>query len=325
MKIQKLRPIYISNSLPQALHHYEEALTGTLEDLGLTWEHLETPSIEVGQNAVSRIAMAVRTVFAYASTLRRSRGTVIALWPGLGFLECLAWLPASMKHRVIVIIHDPIPIRRQFGYSAGARSIGRFASLNPRLTLLTHTRLAHHDLSSALGRDSVVVPHPVGRIREVPSSVGAPPTVRVLGQFKPSRDLQPLVEIGRALTSTAQLEICGRGWPEVDGWKVDPGFLSESDFDDRLRTSDCVVIPYARFYQSGVAVRCLELGVPIVGPAHEHLVELYGADWPGLVGPDGDWVAATKAVLTSDTSEVARKAHETRRILNAQWGQVLGL
>jgi hypothetical protein len=106
----------------------------------------------------------------------------------------------------------------------------------------------------------------------------------VCGQYKPARDLELLVSLAPELRSRGyRLVVAGRGWPKIAGCEVDDRFLSENDLDQRIAASAAVLIPYSHFYQSGIAVRALELGVPVLGPRHPFLMDLFGTQWPGLI------------------------------------------
>src|SRR4051794_30593323 len=121
----------------------------------------------------------------------------------------------------------------------------------------------------------------------------------------------------------ATLEVKGRGWPPVPGWHVDDRFLTESEFDAAIASASCVVLPYARFYQSGVAVRCLELGTPVVAPPGEQISSLFGNEWPGLVHGDSDWTKATARALSVPRSEVLQLRDLELGRCVTEWRQIL--
>ena len=75
------------------------------------------------------------------------------------------------------------------------------------------------------------------------------------------------------------------------------GFLTEEALDAALADAAVVLIPYSHFFQSGIAVRAVELGVPVAGPRHPFLADLLGGDWPGLVAGDdaASWTGAAVA------------------------------
>jgi hypothetical protein len=142
--------------------------------------------------------------------------------------------------------------------------------------------------------EPAVLPHPI-MPRTPPEPRTTSEIVLVCGQYKPARDLVLLKHIGGTLRDRGLRPVIrGRGWPEVRGWDVQEGFLSEPALDASLAESAAVLIPYSHFYQSGVAVRAVELGVPVAGPQHPFLIDLLGPDWPGLVGTGGpdQWVDA---------------------------------
>lgn len=316
------RIAYLVNPLPSTLNHYEEAMRVLLAEAGVTTEVVPCPSVEVGSSGKSKVTLAIASAWSRAKLLARPKGVVIGLWPALGLFECLLYLPASVRHEVLLIVHDPIPIRAQFGYSRVAKLVARLCThLSPQLRLVTHTEIAAIDLHDSFGCQSLRLPHPLAQVikaNELPLR-NADRVVRVLGQYKPTRSLEPLLVLGREQWAGIRFEILGRGWPQVEGWSVVDDFLEEDEFDRRIRTASCVVIPYARFYQSGVAARCAELGVPIAGPRHEHLEELYGRDWPGLVSEDDDWSNAVMAALKSDRHDITRDMTQRRSELHGQW------
>ncbi|GCE36401.1 hypothetical protein Rhow_001767 [Rhodococcus wratislaviensis] len=109
----------------------------------------------------------------------------------------------------------------------------------------------------------------------------------------------------------------------MPGWKLVDHFIPEDEFETAVQTSDCVVIPYDSFFQSGVAARCLELGVRVVAPLHEHIVELFGADWPGIVRNESDWLAAIQRALTVDSVEIRARRDSVRREIQRAWSGAL--
>jgi glycosyltransferase involved in cell wall biosynthesis len=151
------------------------------------------------------------------------------------------------------------------------------------------------------------------------------PIVRVVGQYKPDRDIEALAAIGRALDGKAILEVHGRNWPEIDGWTVVPGFVSEERLSELMAESSAVVIPYKNFFQSGIAIRALELGVPFVGPRDSVLADMVGADSRLLVdGGKQSWVRAVENALRSDQRDVLAAGMRWRSINVAAWKEWAG-
>jgi glycosyltransferase involved in cell wall biosynthesis len=134
--------------------------------------------------------------------------------------------------------------------------------------------------------------------------------VLVLGQFKPARDLEVMATIGPPLRAAGFLPVvAGRGWPEVAGWDVIDEFLSEADFVRLLTSSAAVLIPYAHYYQSGVALRALEHGTPVVGRATGFLEGVLGSNFSGAVEVWDDpssWIAAVVRAVGGVADQLQR-------------------
>jgi hypothetical protein len=316
--------VHVVNPLPLALAHYEAALIDNLVAAGADIRRVETTSMEVAAGGATNKALSiVRSVAERCGFLRARRGLVVCLWPGFGLLEPLTWILAMLKHDVVVVYHDPVPIRRQAGYS---RTAQRFFTVcvrrMARFHVVVHTELARTDMANINGVQAALAYHPI-----LPRDVTRPPTstpgpVTVLGQFKPERTLKPLEDIAALQERRPSgLLIRGRGWPKVPGWEVDDTFLTEQEFDASIDLAVCVIVPYARFYQSGVATRCLEGGTPVVAPRHEHIEWLFGTDWPGLVDDD-DWAAALDRVLER-AIELGGRSASVRLEAVDSWAQLV--
>lgn len=297
--------VLLVNPLPAALAHYETVLRSTLREADCEVEVTNATSIEVAGGSVERfwrlLRLGIERLF-----LRPSADIVVVLWPALGFLDVLTWLIASRRAPVCVVMHDPVPLRPQVGLSPRARRLAKFLVRRSRVTFLFHTNLAAQEFSDR-AEDVRLVLHPAKPARHQASDG----TLRILGQFKPARDLDSV----RALTSAAgPRQIMGRGWPEIDGWDRTDEFLSEMALNKALASARSIAIPYSAFFQSGIAARAFELGVPVVSLRHEHIAEMYGDDWVGFV-TDGDWRAAEEraaqvprelvAAMTQRYSELA--------------------
>ena len=81
-----------------------------------------------------------------------------------------------------------------------------------------------------------------------------------------------------------------------------------------------MLIPYSHFYQSGVAVRALELGVPVIGPRHPFLIDLLGPDSPGFVdaGNPARWADAIVRA-SARVPELQERALLLRERCEAAW------
>jgi hypothetical protein len=233
----------------------------------------------------------------------------------------------ARHNSVYIVLHDPSPLRRAYGQSLWARKLFKAVTDRWSIRVLYHTAQAQRVGVRDNGVSGLVVPHPV---RLETSSTDAPrggitsrPVIRVLGQYKHTRSLAALTTIADHAADSCDLAIHGRGWPDVPGWAVVNGFVPEHEFAALVETSDCVVIPYDMFFQSGVAVRCLEAEVPVVAPHHEHIAQLYGDEWPGTVRDASDWYNALVRALAVDADHLRSRRLGVTQHIRSAWDEVL--
>src|SRR5215218_7989906 len=271
--------LYSSNPLPRALAHYERELAATLGRIGVEHRVLTARPVEGGRGVIGRARM-LRGAAENGRSGGRLEETAMQLWPSLGLLDPLLWRSRSRSGRTnAVIVHDPVPLRRQVGFDRVSRSLAR-RSGSGRLPII----VSHSDDAMTVSREllprfrHVKLLHPV---LTSPSTVTrAPePTVVVAGQYKPQRDLALLARLGQRLRREGVVgEIYGRGWPDdLPGWRVTSRFLDEDELDRALASAWCVLIPYQLYFQSGIALRALELGTLIVSPHTSFASDLLGA------------------------------------------------
>jgi hypothetical protein len=292
--------VTLFNPLPRTLRHYEDALRETLGRLGVSATTFRP--VPAADSSVSHLARGR----AHLAGVRRTRSEerLIVLWPAFGWLEPAIWEGAR---GCLVIVHDPAPIRRQYGYGRLARAAGRIALDHGGPGLICHTEVARAEVMRAVGpaREPALCLHPIASpAPEQGTAAAAPrsaPVVLVAGQYKPTRDVELLSALGPELRGAGfRPRIVGRGWPELAGWEVRDGFLSEADFDLELRLASVLLVPYRRYWQSGVALRALENGTDVVGARTEFLTMLLGADHPGLIDGHTDaraWLGAIEATV----------------------------
>lgn len=284
--------VTILNTLGGALAHYTSALRHNLEAGGATCAvvSIDEPSIS-GEKSWRWVGQYLKALW----SLRRFQGTVIVTWPVLGFLD----IPIAgliLGSRVSVIVHDPQPLVDARGYGAVSRWL---ASKVTAPELIVHSEQATDAISpSALRRRAVRLAHPMHRPQSVRLGHDVEPyAVRVLGQYKPDRDLDALREISRASQGIA-LQIVGRRWPQVAGWAVRDEFVTETELSGLIQSSRAVVVPYRRFFQSGIAIRCLESGTAVVGPVGTSLDDLLG-EASGALGDSGSWGSAVNWAISA--------------------------
>jgi glycosyltransferase involved in cell wall biosynthesis len=320
-------PVWLYNPLPRMLRHYEVELRDVLASAGFAVLGAEAPSVEGLGSPASRVRGALSELAAHARRGRRD-GHLVVCWPTWGLLEPLLWLPVWRGSTVSIVVHDPSPLRRQIGMGSVAAALGRRAAGAPHLRVVAHSRAAAERLVEIGWDEPVLLPHPLlpARPRASEGLGRERGTVLVCGQYKPARDTALLARLGPWLRGRGhRAVIAGRGWPQVEGWEVIDKFLAEDELDAWIGRSSAVLIPYQRFYQSGIAVRATELGVPVVGPRHPFLAELCGPGWPGLVdGADpADWAAAV-ARVAGRSAGVLEAAAASRARCERAWAGYLG-
>jgi hypothetical protein len=302
--------VLLFNPLPTTLRHYQDELQETLQRIGVASEVASPrPATDSPAPHPARALAHLRAVRG-----RTAGARPIVLWPAFGWLEPLLWWRTAGCQ---LIVHDPAPIRKQYGYGSLARAIGRTSLDQGGMELVCHTSAARAEIERevAPARSPTVCLHPIlssrpeaGSAAEVPASE---PVALVAGQYKPSRDLELLSRLGPALRGAGlRPRVVGRGWPQVAGWEVEDAFLSESEFDLELRRASVLLVPYRQYWQSGVAVRALENGTEVVGSRTEFLATLLGADHPGLIDGDshaGAWLAAIEATVDGSSGLDGRR------------------
>lgn len=318
-------PLILVNPLPYTLRHFIKELEFTLGDLP-TGDLLVLESRGEGLGAWRKLLYVLREIPWRVWFGLRNRGrTLVVVWPIFGNWEPVTWLLASWRNRVVIILHDPIPLRKAFG----SGRLSRFALrvCQRRVSFVTLSTAAKEEALAYAGVRATTLPHPLlvpEHDQSRPARNGLPLVVRVLGQNKLTRNLEALELIPYNAKIDAQYELCGRGWPDMAGWHRIAGFVPEEEFDELISSASVILVPYSRFYQSGVAVRALEQGVPIVAESHEHLLMLYGEDWPGF-GVPADWPHCIRVVLEHPhfCDLLGERLKTVAREAQGQWGEYI--
>lgn len=116
---------WVSDPIPQALAHYDRELRETLASIGVAARPTPwTRPVEGMTGALGKARMLVNAVLNIVSA-RTARHPAIQVWPSFGMLEVRLW--RSRKHRHTVVLHDPRPIRPQYGHGPRAtrRALGQ--------------------------------------------------------------------------------------------------------------------------------------------------------------------------------------------------------
>jgi hypothetical protein len=324
-----LHPLGIVNPLPLALAHYESSLRDYLGHGSACCSH---PGVEAtsGGSRVERLRAHRRALQEAAA----SHAHVLDLWPATAAFEPLVLPRRTGQARLSVVVHDPVSLRRRASWRGEATATAMMARVRG-VDLVVHSAAAARALTVA-GRAPRLLPVPLRAPAPSKRRGQQAPVVTVLGQFKPTRDLALLEALGARLAATGVgARIVGRGWPSVPGWQVQDRFLTEAEFDAELDSSSALLVPYQRFWQSGVAVRAVERGCPAVGLADSHVGEVQpGANWlvPGVADePAGTraveaWWEALERALLAPSDLVHQQAvayYEAGRAAWCSWAQDL--
>ncbi|OZE34086.1 MULTISPECIES: glycosyltransferase [unclassified Rhodococcus (in: high G+C Gram-positive bacteria)] len=313
--------VVIVNPLGGALAHYERELTDVIHSVGHGTTTLS--AYEPSHNGGSRLGWILTYLrLLLRSRLIRNRHATVVLWPVLGYLDAvLTRLLAGSK--AFVVLHDPSPLVRSVGYDRLSVGLARLLGGG---RFIIHGEAAE-DVTKLSSIESTTLPHPVLSPIRRRGKRSDHRVVRVLGQYKADRDLVALEEIATSFADEGiDFEILGRGWPLVKGWNVTDVFLSEQDFDDAVDSASVVVIPYSKFFQSGVAIRCFERGTPVVGVGGTSLDELVAEDCQLLVGPSysTSWSEAVKYALDLKDPAGLSESNAVRLASVAGWNRWLG-
>lgn len=309
--IERLR---IVNPLPQALGYYATQLEETFQRIGVRVGPTLGHAVERGEGN-SALRMAWGSIANLAS-LRG--GPSVQIWPSLGLVEGRLW-----SSNDFVVFHDPVPIRHQHGYGKLAAALARAPrSMGAGPTLVAHSVDAADETRKLFPSSRIELAYlPVcTNPQSAAGQGGDPPRVLVAGQYKPTRDVDLLGELGHLLAASGfKPTILGRGWPEISGWSIRSEFVSEEELERQISGAAVLLLPYTRYFQSGIALRALEMGTPIVLARNSFAAHVIG-DAPGLFNP-GDGAEAVAQTIR-DTIALQRPDElfsEYRRRVDESW------
>jgi beta-1,4-mannosyltransferase len=189
---------------------------------------------------------------------------------------------------------------------------------------VTHKVFLTQAARSKAGSDagSSVIVH--GHYRPVLTQGAAPapahPRMEILhfGHLRPYKGIEALVEafqqawpeeeerprlriVGRAKDAEYGVALAAfvRGVPGVE---LTEAFVPDAELEAIIRSSDLVVLPYTKMYNSGAALLALSVGRPILVPASPTMIELQaevGREWVHLFSPPftADDLASVTAAL----------------------------
>jgi glycosyltransferase involved in cell wall biosynthesis len=316
-------PVRIYSPLHNVSEHFVERLIESLEAVGVASVRLRSRNGEVGGDLCAK-ALAfgahVRNVRHYV----HAGGPNVVAWPLLGWWEMPLWRHRTNK--TLIAMHDPEPLVRQNGLSprAATRSAKVCGSKWPHL--VTMSPEAHAVAAKYFDPARIhLAPHPM-RAPNPGNTVPNSRSVLVLGQYKPARDLDAMATIAPSLRAGGwNPTVAGRGWPPIPGWRAIDRFVSEVEFHELLGSAAVVLLPYKYYFQSGVALRALEAGVPVVGRNTGFLTSILGSNFPGAVDDWDDpssWLAAVEAAAYAPAAQMRSAAAYSSRGA-AEWRALL--
>lgn len=102
-------------------------------------------------------------------------------------------------------------------------------------------------------------------------------------------------------------------------------FLPDVEFEALLASSAAVLIPYKFYFQTGVALRALEAGTPVVGRPTGFLTSIFGESFPGAVERWSDprsWHSAVQAAVEQRDVQLVR-AKIYAALGDRQWAELV--
>lgn len=293
------------NPLPRALSHYERETIETSRRIGLDLTSRPYVAVEGLEGAVAKLSALSRAM--RAPRISGVDDVTLVLWPALGLLEPALWNGSDSTP--VIVVHDPEPLRSQVGFGRLSRMIAA-RSWGSRAVIVSHSKEASAVLGRVLPRNRVIsVDHPVLTHQQQHQRV--PGLVLVAGQYKPVRDTDLLARLGPALRSRGYTPlIAGSGWPEVPGWDIDRRFVPEEELERLLGAAEVVLLPYRKYFQSGITLRALEMGTVTVGARSSFAESVFGADSPLILEPGASADAWLEVIQAGAGADSARDAFD---------------
>lgn len=308
-------PVRIYSPLHFVSEHFVERLVESLDACGIPSVRLSSRNGEVGGDFGAKL-IALGAHVRNARRYVRTGAPNIVAWPLVGWWEMPLWRHPT--HNTLIAMHDPEPLVRQNGLTPRAAALSARLSGRHWPHLVTMSPEAYSVTTKYFDPRQVhLVPHPMRAPKMPTGDTSTRNRVLVMGQFKPARDLDAMAAIAPALRAGGwELTVAGRGWPQIAGWRVIDHFLTEDEFHELLRSAAAVLLPYRYYFQSGVALRALEAGIPIVGRQTGFITSILGADFPGAVDnwdDPGAWSAAVHAAANSADRQITSAAAYSSR------------
>lgn len=311
--------VRIYSPLHKVSEHFVERLTESLEAGGISAVRLASRNGEVGDSLRAK-ALALGAHVGNVRRYVRESGPNVVAWPLLGWWEVPLW--RHRTHKTLIAMHDPEPLVKQNGLSSRAANHSAMLAGSNWPQLVTMSPEAYAVAAKYFNPKQIhLAPHPM-RAPDLGNATRVGRAVLVLGQFKPARDLDAMAAIACSLRGAGwEPTVAGRGWPQIPGWQVINQFVSEPEFNDLLASAAVLLLPYRYYFQSGVALRALEAGLPVVGRSTGFLKSILGENFSGAVRDWDDpssWLAAVEAAVSAQAEQMhAAAAYSSRGA--AEW------
>ncbi|MDR1355351.1 MAG: hypothetical protein LBJ43_03700 [Propionibacteriaceae bacterium] len=310
-----INTVDVGTMIPAAQAHTVSELRETFARLNCGINETQLVALE-GASISRKLSYIADMVWAK----RKQSARYIQLWPALGLLEPALF--RTWQARVGIIIHDPVPLRRQFGYGAFSKLFARHYR-DAKVDIISLTTDATYELQRLLpGFRIVELAHPIRSVQTTSEKTAG--TVLVAGQYKPARDLDLLAAIGLQLRAHGLTpQIIGRGWPtNIPGWEVRSDFVSDNELAANIARASVILLPYRHFFQSGIMVQGLELNTPTVAPDTSFSRQVLGDGSPLVIAQHATPAQWVTALLHASSGAVntAQLFNDYQSRCDAAWG-----
>jgi glycosyltransferase involved in cell wall biosynthesis len=224
---------------------------------------------------------------------------------------------SARQNRILLQLSDHVLVHNQ----RTADELNRLTGGSTTITVIPH---GHFIDSSPATVDRSAARKRLG----IPLSAYCP---LFFGMIKPTKGLLTLCEAMEILPSDIMLLVAGRPRGSVneelahlkrlqdsDKACTKIGYVPPDEMELWMAAADCVVIPYERSYQSGVAIQAMSRGIPVILsdlPVHRDWVS-YGAAAQLFIKGDKEALASAILRWKNDPDEAGRTAGSAKdRIL----------
>ena len=234
-------------------------------------------------------------------------------------------LRAARPRRAIVIVHNPIPHERRWFDAPATRWVLRHAS-----GAIVHAASAEETLRRLLPNTPITtVPHPPNLTVPITPLPASPPIrLLFLGFVRRYKGLDIAIDAVSLLDRQGldlRLTVAGQFWEPIEPYlkqarargmeeKVDlrPGYVSDAELGELLKSHHLMVLPYRTATQSGIVPIAHAAGRPVVSTMVGGLPEVGTEGQTGALAPPGEARAFAEAIrrVIGDLPAMATRAGE---------------